>query len=322
MMSADTFLKSGASTCTVELPEPRVLADGIEQSNRFRHVAAQHALLHQPYPDVVTVHDVVMRSARVFGELPAMGYRPVIRTIEETKERTRIVNGNEVKETKVMKFYELGPYQWISYKEMLVTVKSIASGLVDLGYSAGDKTCIYLPTSPDWQMFAHGCFAQSIAITTAYDTLGPDGLLWALNEPEIPIVFTTTDLFPMLTRIISQCPHVRHVVFKGNATPLMLADLAAAAGDDRLTILSLDELMLRGKLRPCEMRPPSKDDLCCIMYTSGSTGKPKGVVMTHANIVAALAGIDAVIPKLLGVGDRYLAMLPLSHSLEFAVESY
>ncbi|KAJ3371166.1 long-chain fatty acid-CoA ligase [Allomyces arbusculus] len=321
-MSTDFYLKPGASTCTVELPEPRELADGVEQSNRFRHKVAEHALLHTPEPDVLTVHDVVMRSARVFGDAPAMGHRKVIRVIEESKEITRIVNGHETKETKLWKYFELGPYQWISYKELLADIKLVAGGLANLGYTAGDKACLYLPTSPEWQMFAHGCFAQSMAITTAYDTLGPEGLLWALNEPEIPLVFTHVDLFPTLTKVIGQNSTVRHVVYKGEAKPKALADLAAAAGEGRLTILSYDDLKARGKLHPCEMHPPSKDDLCCIMYTSGSTGNPKGVVLTHANIIAAMAGVDGVIPGLLNFGDRYLAMLPLSHVLEFVVESY
>ncbi|KAJ3356036.1 long-chain fatty acid-CoA ligase [Allomyces javanicus] len=321
-MSTDRFLKPGASKCTVELPEPRSLSDGVEQSNRYRHKVAEHALLTAPEADIKSVHDVVMRAARVFGDARAMGHRKVIRVIEESKEITRIVNGHEVKETKLWKYFELGPYQWISYKELLADIKCVASGLADLGYAPGDKACIYLPTSPEWQMFAHGCFAQSMAITTAYDTLGPEGLLWALNEPEIPLVFTHVDLFPTLTKVIGQNSTVRHVVYKGEAKPQALADLAAAAGEGRLTILSFDDLKTRGQQRPCEMRPPSPDDLCCIMYTSGSTGKPKGVVLTHANIVAAAAGSDSVLPGLLGLGDRYLAMLPLSHVLEFAVETY
>ena len=55
------------------------------------------------------------------------------------------------------------------------------------------------------------------------------------------------------------------------------------------------------------------------MYTSGSTGTPKGVVITHSQIVAAIASGE----KCLGIRDGedvYLGYLPLAHILELMAE--
>jgi long-chain acyl-CoA synthetase len=38
------------------------------------------------------------------------------------------------------------------------------------------------------------------------------------------------------------------------------------------------------------------DDVAMIMYTSGTTGAPKGVLLTHRNIVAAIAAQNDVVP--------------------------
>jgi long-chain acyl-CoA synthetase len=54
------------------------------------------------------------------------------------------------------------------------------------------------------------------------------------------------------------------------------------------------------------------------MYTSGSTGKPKGVVITHAQIVSAIAsGMDCLKVEAASV---YIAYLPLAHIMELMAE--
>jgi long-subunit acyl-CoA synthetase (AMP-forming) len=40
-----------------------------------------------------------------------------------------------------------------------------------------------------------------------------------------------------------------------------------------------------------------------LMYTSGSTAKPKGVLISHANMLAVVAGTTMAIPNM-GPGDR------------------
>ena len=50
------------------------------------------------------------------------------------------------------------------------------------------------------------------------------------------------------------------------------------------------------------------------MYTSGTTGEPKGVMLTHANLLAQVAGVRAALPTLRpGMVD--LLFLPLAHVL-------
>lgn len=55
------------------------------------------------------------------------------------------------------------------------------------------------------------------------------------------------------------------------------------------------------------------------MYTSGTTGSAKGVILTHYNIIASVAGLDAGLP-MLNHTDVFIGYLPLAHILEFAAE--
>ena len=57
----------------------------------------------------------------------------------------------------------------------------------------------------------------------------------------------------------------------------------------------------------------SSDDLAYLIYTSGSTGKPKGVMVTHANAINFLAGMDDHIEH--SSGDTWLTVTSLSFDI-------
>ncbi|MGE5418778.1 MAG: AMP-binding protein [Chloroflexota bacterium] len=57
-----------------------------------------------------------------------------------------------------------------------------------------------------------------------------------------------------------------------------------------------------------------EDDLASIIYTSGTTGRSKGVMLTHKNIVFNAIRGGRIQP--IDENDRFLSVLPLSHSYE------
>lgn len=58
--------------------------------------------------------------------------------------------------------------------------------------------------------------------------------------------------------------------------------------------------------------PPGPDDPAAILFTSGTEGVPKGVVLTHGNLVANVAQLQARTD--IGPADRVLNAMPLFHS--------
>lgn len=89
-------------------------------------------------------------------------------------------------------------------------------------------------------------------------------------------------------------------------------------------MITLDELIIRGKATPTPPTPPKPSDIAIIMYTSGTTGLPKGVKISHENVVATVAGLEHKIPSILPGGgidkEVYLAYMPLAHIMEMAGE--
>jgi len=57
-----------------------------------------------------------------------------------------------------------------------------------------------------------------------------------------------------------------------------------------------------------------EDDLAAIIYTSGTTGNSKGVMLTHKNL--AHNTVSASILQPVNTNDRFLSILPMSHTYE------
>lgn len=148
-----------------------------------------------------------------------------------------------------------------------------------------------------------GAVSQSIAVVTAYDTLGEEGLTHSLQETNAVAIFLDGHLIKSIVKPLSKTkdvkvPHstiwlTKYIIYKDDVPKEDVEALKNA--HDHLTITTYDELLESGKKSPQPPVPPKPEDLACIMYTSGTTGPPKGVVITHKNIIAA--GAFQLIPN-------------------------
>jgi long-chain acyl-CoA synthetase len=141
--------------------------------------------------------------------------------------------------------------------------------------------------SPYWLSSAHGAISQSMAIVTAYDTLGEEGLKHSMKQTGAKAVFLDPHLLKTLINPLKEATEIQHVIYNsvGDVKEEDIKKLKEA--HPHVTVQSFEELRKLGEANMVDPVPPSPDDLCCVMYTSGSTGPPKGVRLRHRNVVAA-----------------------------------
>jgi len=257
-----------------------------------------------PADGSTTVFEMFEITTRKFGSRKALGSRPLVKIVEESK----IINGQEKK----WQFYQLGEYNWLTYDQAFERACQFGCGLLTLGLKSGGRLAIVEETRQEWTLAAQGSFSQGITVLTAYANLGEDGIAYSLQLGETTHVLANAKEIALLGRLKKTIvPTLKHVIY----TDQLPADFKAPEG---LILHSFDQVVELGKNNHRPIQKPHSNDLCVIMFTSGSTGEPKGVVLTHGNVTAA---IGAAIKGLdVSQEDVYLSYLPLAHILAFVIE--
>lgn len=240
-----------------------------------------------PEEGVTTIFELVKRSTAKFGNAKALGTRKLLNTHIEVKKVKKMVDGVETEVDKKWTFFELGPYEYLSYIEYERLVLQLGSGLRKLGLVAEDRVHLFAATSAHWLAMSHGAASQSMPIVTAYDTLGEDGLKHSMVATGAKVIFLDPHLLPTLVNVLVEAKEIKHVIWNSD-NQVKQADVdKLKEAHPSVNILSFEDFRKLGEDNMVDPVPPTAESLCCIMYTSGSTGTPKGVPLKHKNVIAA-----------------------------------
>ncbi|RWM95047.1 MAG: acyl-phosphate glycerol 3-phosphate acyltransferase [Mesorhizobium sp.] len=182
----------------------------------------------------------------------------------------------------------------MTYAELAESARAVAAGLIRRNVEPGDRVALMLPTSLD---FFSAFF----------------GILYAGAVP-VPI-------YPPM-RLSQIEDHLRRQAgILSNAGARILVTMQEGMGPAALLrgqVESLDSVENVASLstEPAATQlPPVTDDrsTALIQYTSGSTGDPKGVVLSHANLLANVRAMGAVMEA--SSADIFVSWLPLYHDM-------
>ncbi|KAE9551923.1 hypothetical protein FO519_004852 [Halicephalobus sp. NKZ332] len=260
-----------------------------------------------------TLGSVWDRAASMYPNELCMGWRDVHEASEE-----------EQLDGKMFQKLVLGDYKWMTYNEVEDQIQKIQVGLWKIGIRQGDKIVIFAETRKEWMMTAIACFKLGVPVVTVYATLGEEAVAYAMNECDAVACVTVNSLLPKVFSAVKNIPSIKKIVYfhelyqNPGEEKTANKSVVQLFKDIDCDVYSLEEIMELKSEEDAVETDVKPDELAMIMYTSGTTGNPKGVMLSHRNIVAALAGQSSVIP--IGPDDTVIGYLPLAHILEVCAE--
>lgn len=183
-------------------------------------------------------------------------------------------------------FIDAGTGRAVSFMQLAFGAPMAAAGLRERGLRKGDVVAIYLPNIPEYAAVFHAVALAGGVSALFSPLLSGEALAQHCQAVGARFVVTVGPLLPA-----------------ARATGLELIGVGDAPG----TTPFLSLLSAPGD--PVQIDPAR--DLVALVLSSGTEGAPKPVRITHQNLVAGLAQIEAL--GQFSEADTFLGLLPFTH---------
>ncbi len=172
-----------------------------------------------------------------------------------------------------------GDSRTITYADLQRDVSRAANALLELGVTAGDRVCIYLPMVPEAVVSMLACARIGAAHSVVFGGFSAQALVDRITDADATLVITSdggyrrgapSALKPAVDDAVARCPSVRHVL------------VVRRTGQD-VAWTDRDVWWHDVVDRQSDVHEPQAFDAeqpLFLLYTSGTTGKPKGILHT------------------------------------------
>lgn len=207
-----------------------------------------------------------------------------------------------------------------TYGDLLKQVQRLARALRDLGLAPGDRLAVLLPNCPQLVVAYHAALYLGAVAVLLNPLLSPPEISLQLRDSDSRLLVVLDHLLPKVEE--NQTRLSRMVVTSlADALPWPLSWLyplkawrqglaqGFAPGPGRYRWRDL--LAFTPLTPPVTVRP---QELAVLQYTGGTTGTPKAAMLSHRNLLANVAQINAWLPRIRYGEERVVGLIPFFHS--------
>ncbi|NMI01137.1 class I adenylate-forming enzyme family protein [Pseudonocardia acidicola] len=202
----------------------------------------------------------------------------------------------------------------ITLRELDELTDAFASGLLDTGFSAGDRVALYLQNVPQFLIGLVGTWKAGGVAVSINPMNRERELELLLNDSGARVLVCLEGLYREVAANVVGRTAVQTVLttseleYQTRNDERIFAGVQRIAFDDTVDMAGLIE-RFRGQQPPAVSF--TADDTAFLTYTSGTTGPPKGAMNTHGNVVFNSTAYRQWCS--LGADDVVLGVAPLFH---------
>jgi len=279
---------------TYTVPQPGTGRPGESPAYRCENCPADLKPLH-PF-GATTLHDSFRHAASHFGRNQCLGTREVLPN------------------------NELGQYRWKNYQQVWDLTSRMADALESLvprNEEGQGVLGLYSKNREEWMICDLAGSMQGLVSVPLYDTLGPDNLVFIVEQTQMRCVALSSTQKASLYKL-AKTGRLSSISVLIQFEPVTEEDRKEAE-EHSMSIHGYNELIAKFT-GTGPKRPPSAEDTYTICYTSGTTGQSKGVVLTHRAMVSTMSAVAMRVR--FADSDIHISYLPLAHIMERIIINY
>jgi len=218
----------------------------------------------------------------------------------------------------------------ISYRELDRLSAAFASYLQnETDLEPGDRIAVQMPNLLQYPIAVFGAMRAGLVVVNTNPLYTAREMLHQFNDSGAKALVALANFGNLVQEVVPQTG-IRHVIITevGDALPgfkRMLTNFVVrkvkkmVPAYDLPQAVRFTDVISRGRQKPVKDVHPARDDIAVLQYTGGTTGVAKGAMLTHANLVANLLQMKAVLTNFEEGREIMIAPLPLYHIFAFTV---